>query len=130
MTIPNRFVVTETLKHHRPEYVRTVCENYDFTCRTTQGTSASEIWVKPDGGDGFWIIRLDSMGHDTRYFFGGRPHYHKNWIESQALLDKYLEKYTPEAWVYSDAGVLLGRAGTGNKGGTSDRKAKLQHIPR
>lgn len=95
MSVPGRFLVAETFKHHRPEYVREVAARYGFACRTPQGTAASEIWVKPDGGGGFWIIRLDSMGHDTKWFHGARPHYHKNWVPSQALLDQYLCRYTP-----------------------------------
>ena len=130
MHVPNVFAVAEALKHRSPEYVRGIAGRYGFRCRTAQGTKESEIWTKPDGSGGHWIIRLDTMGHATRFHFGARPHYHKNWVESNELLQEYLSKYTPEAWVFSDAGLLIGRAGGGNQGGRSDRKAKEQHVPR
>jgi hypothetical protein len=128
---PPRFILTETFKHHRPEYVRAIAQRHGFVPQTQAGTAKSEIWSKPDGNGGHWIIRMDAMGHDTKFHFGGRPHYHKNWVASDAILAKYLTKYAPEAWVYNDAGAVMGQAGqlTG-KGGKSDRHAKDQHIPR
>ena len=107
------FVVTESFRHKRPEYVRRVAQQYGFECRTRQGTAKSEIWVLQDDGHGNWIIRMDTMGRDTQYHFGARPHYHKNWVESQQMLERYLRQYTPGAWVCADNGRRIGRAGGG-----------------
>ena len=130
MNAPPRFIVAESFTHRSPEFVRSLAVSGGFTCRTRQGTSKSEIWAKNDEERGaFWIIRMDSMGHDTRFHFGSRPHYHKNWVDSEQTLQKYLNQYTPEAWVYADNGSLIGRAG-GTSSMHPDLKAKSQHIPR
>ena len=129
MAAPSQFIVEESFKHRNPEIVRAIAMRNGFQRRTRQGTAESELWVKDAEGGGFWIIRMDTMGHDTKYHFGGRPHYHKNWVESEAVLNKYLTRYTPEASVYADNGTLIGRAG-GSSGMQPDLKAKMQHIPR
>jgi hypothetical protein len=129
MTAPRTFAIQEPFKHKSPEIVRETVTRHGFALRTAAGTSDSEIWVKAAEGGGFWIVRLDTMGHDTRRHFGARPHYHKNWVESDDVLRTYLEKFTPKAWIYSDAGIVLGEAGP-SAGMHPDRKAKLQHIPR
>ncbi|MBX3438081.1 MAG: hypothetical protein KF861_11365 [Planctomycetaceae bacterium] len=129
MAQPLRFLVTEPFRHQRPEYVRRVAVEHGFECRTRQGTKESEIWVREDGNGGYWIIRMDAMGHDTRFHFGARPHYHKNWVDSDAMLRQYLMRFTPGASVYNDDGVLVGLAG-GSGDMHPDQKAKVQHIPR
>ena len=63
------------------------------------------------------------------YFFSERPHYHKNWFESEMLLIKYLNEYVSKAWIYDDLGVPIGTAGDVEML-HPDRKAKLQHILR
>ena len=129
MLPPAKFVVLETFRHTRPEAVRDIALAYGFERRTVAGTARSEVWVKPDTRGGFWLIRLDSMGHDTTRHFGSRPHYHKNWVSSEALLQEYMERFTPLAWIYSDEGIIVGLAGAADDM-HSDRKAKIQHIPR
>ena len=111
MTPPARFIVGESFRHTRPETVRLIAQNQGFQNQTPGGTKDSEIWTKSEGDGGFWIIRIDSMGHDTKFHFGQRPHYHKNWVASETMLRKYLTKYTPGAFVYNDGGVLIGMAG-------------------
>lgn len=129
MIAPSPFVVTETFRHRSPEYVRSVAQTNGFRCLTAQGLADSEIWEQPSGDGGHWLIRLDTMGHDTSRHFGARPHYHKNWVESDELLQRYLRGFTPQAWVYSDEGIPIGLAG-GADPMHPDQKAKLQHIPR
>ena len=129
MNTPSQFAIQHTFKHRRPEYVRTVATDNGFGCMTAQNTSRSEIWTKRDGSGGHWIIRIDSMGHKTSFHFGARPHYHKNWVESDALIQQYLHGFVPDASVYSDAGLLIGTAG-GDDLTHPDSKAKQQHIPR
>jgi hypothetical protein len=128
MSAPSRFIVPEPFKHTRPERIRELAKQYGFDQRTPEGGKASEIWTKPDGSGGHWIIRMDAMGHDTRFHFGARPHYHKNWVESDQVLEQYLRRYTPQAWIYTDAGVVAGLAGGDQL--HPDLKAKVQHIPR
>lgn len=128
-TPPTCFVVSEAFHYRKPEFVRDVAQTSGFTCHTDQGTSKSEIWSKAANEGGHWIIRIDSMGHDTTRHFGARPHYHKNWVESDDVLRRYLRTFTPAAWVYSDSGILAGLAG-GGAGMHPDLRAKLQHIPR
>ncbi len=130
MAQPARFIVSEPFRHVNPETVRTIAQSRGFQNRTPGGTKNSEIWTLADGDGGHWIIRIDSMGHDTKFHFGQRPHYHKNWVPSDALLQKYLTKYTPGASVYNDAGVLIGLAGGQTDGMNDDLKAKEQHIMR
>jgi hypothetical protein len=146
MAAPPKFIINLPLKHRSPESVRELVHSFGFELQTDEGTSASEIWSKPDGKGGYWIIRLDSMGHGKgkvfppkalkpeekpkpNYFFSERPHYHKNWIASQQLLEQYCKRYTPEAWIYADSGELLCQAGD-DTAMHPDRKAKLQHILR
>ena len=69
------------------------------------------------------------MGHDISRHFGARPHYHKNWVESDQVLKQYLRGFIPQASIYSDAGNLLGMAG-GVDSMHPDLKAKLEHIQR
>jgi hypothetical protein len=121
---PEQFIVVESLRHQRPESVREVAGRYGFVRKTSEGTRGSEIWVKEEAA-GYFVIRIDSQGHG-HWFHSRRPHYHKNWIEVTDLAN-YLEGFVPTAYVYSDEGHLLGKAGE-MKG--SDRLAKLQHIPR
>jgi hypothetical protein len=121
---PEQFLVVEPLRHQRLEFVRKLAASYGFALKTAEGTRDSEIWVKEDAG-GFFVIRMDGQGHG-QWFHSRRPHYHKNWIEVTDLAN-YLKGFVPSAYVYSDDGQLLGKAGE-MKG--SDRLAKLQHIPR
>lgn len=132
MPPPSTFLLQVQFQHKSPDFVRNVARKNGFECRTHQGTKDSEIWTLPDGTHGgHWIIRIDSMGHETRFHFGQRPHYHKNWVESDQLLKKYLRQYTPEAWVYADNGNLIGRAANAADDPLHpDQKAKLQHILR
>ena len=125
-TAPTRFVITEMFRHSRPESVRSIAKRAGFELKTVQGTSDSEIWSMPAEEGGFWIIRIDSQGHDTQYHFGSRPHYHKNWVATEAQLARYCEKYLGKAAVYDDAGVLLGKA----RDMKTDGLAKAQHILR
>jgi hypothetical protein len=124
MEVPNRFIVADTFTHHRPEYVREVATRHGFEQRTPGGSAEAETWVKSDG-HGWFIIRLDTQGHGS-FFHGGRPHYHKDWVPADKLT-KYLSGYMPTAYVYSDAGVLLGMAKDSKQSGSV---AKGAHIPR
>jgi hypothetical protein len=76
----------------------------------------SEIFVKHDGKNGYFVVRLDPMGHatkrrtaDGRLVFetpgphGGRPHTHKEWIPEQNL-QKYLEGPTANTMKYEATG--------------------------
>ncbi|NOX54018.1 MAG: hypothetical protein GXP27_06170 [Planctomycetes bacterium] len=133
MKAPSQFIVRETFRHTRPELVRAILRRYGFerrvkAGRTDQGRQESEIWALPDSHGGYWLVRIDATGHDTWYHFGQRPHYHKEWVDSESVLNRYLREYTPEAWIYSDSGLLIGRAGGGEI--QPDRKAKVQHILR
>ena len=146
MNAPPKFVVDHPLKHRSPDHVRNLARSLGFQLRTAQGTHESEIWSRPDGASGYWIIRLDTMGHGTgkvvaarqlkqgekpkpNYFFSERPHYHKNWVESLHSLRRYCQGYLPQAFVYADSGELLGQAGD-HLSMHPDKKAKLQHILR
>jgi hypothetical protein len=124
MDAPNRFIVLESFKHHRPEYVREIANRYGFVRRKGDGTYKVEIWVKEEGG-GCFIIRLDTQGH-TRFYQRGRPHYHKDWVPLE-LLATYLKRYVRETYVYSDDGVLLGMSEDLKH---PDHLAKAAHIPR
>lgn len=126
MATPDRFVLDEPFRHKSPESVRQTVSGAGFVLHTVAGTKDSEIWSKPDGGGGHWIVRIDAQGHSTRFHFGARPHYHKNWVENDVVLAQYLTRYTPGAAIYDDSGALIGTAGAAR----TDRAAKLQHIPR
>jgi len=125
-TAPKHFLIQKMFTHQSPDIVRAVLQDYGFTVKTVQNTKDSEIWTKPDA-DAFWIVRMDSQGHKTRFHHGSRPHYHKNWVASAEDLRKYLKAYFPGAMVYSDKGDLLGTAEQCQK---SDRMAAAQHIKR
>jgi hypothetical protein len=132
MHAPKKFLFSVPFQYNSPDFVRNFARKYGFELRTRSGTKDSEIWTLPDETHGgHWIIRIDSMGHNTTFHFGQRPHYHKNWVDNDHLLEKYLREYTPEAWVYADNGSLIGRAATEAEDFLhADKKAKLQHILR
>jgi hypothetical protein len=129
MSAPSRFIISAPFTHRSPDDIRLLLEKEGFRLMTPKGLAKPETWSKPSGDGGHWLVRIDSQGHDTDRHFGARPHYHKNWVDSDELLAAYLKRFTPQAWIYSDAGVPIGLAGSP---GTRhpDQQAKLQHIPR
>ncbi len=120
---PQTFALLDTFKHRRPEYVRQMCRANGFTQRSTSESSGKDIWIRECITGGFWGVRLDAQGHDTHHFHGGRPHYHKDWIPSQAKLDSYIQGPTRGIFGYADDGYLLGEMHI-------DQWAKYAHIPR
>ena len=76
----------------------------------------SEIFVKHDGKHGYFVVRVDPMGHATKRRLpdgklvlespgthGGRPHTHKEWIPEQNLT-RYLEGPTANTMKYEPTG--------------------------
>jgi len=139
MTPSPNFIVKQAFKNCRPELART----YAFQQQTSPGTKDSEIWCRLDPSEGYWISRIDAMGHGTgkvvlpkapkpgqkstpNYFCRGWPHYHKNWVDSKVLLERYCREFVPEAWIYAETSELICMAGD-NTSLHPDKKTELQN---
>lgn len=126
---PAKFIVDNPFKHHNPEYIREIAKSYGFERVQEAGRFGkkphrqSEIWMLP-AEVGWWFIRMDDQGHPP-FHFGSRPHYHKEWIATQAQVNKYLNGPGGRPYAYQDDGSLIGRMEE-----ITDLQAKQSHIPR
>lgn len=141
--------LTDDLRHLSPDRVRALVRGRGYTVPPgwkpkpvpiagADGKNVfagpSEIFVKHDGKNGYYVVRLDPMGHATKYRdasgklviqspggHGGRPHTHKEWVPEQNLA-KYLEGPTANVMKYEPTGGPALSAG--------DQLWKDTHHPR